>query len=492
MASLPAPLRVLFLAAEASPFIKVGGLGDVAGSLPRAIRNASLNSGEVDIRLAIPLHPAIDLKGYAAQSLLKIEVPYGSEALQAEVFECHIDGLCVYLIGGPILEQDKFLYTGDNARDAIKFTFFSLAALMLVKMQGWKPHVVHANDWHTAPAIYSVHLQRKTDQFFKGIATLLSLHNLPFLGQGAASVLSDFGLPPGSGSSLPWWARELPLPLALWTADHIVAVSPNYAKEILTPAYGSGLHEFLATRASSISGILNGIDTETWNPATDQSIVLPFDAKSLVARKANRRALLAEFDFNTDEEIPLLGMVSRLDNQKGVDLALEAFRIMDNLPGRVIILGTGLPEIESEVRSLAEDYPAKVRCEIRFDQALSRRIYAGTDILLIPSRYEPCGLAQMIAMRYGCVPVARATGGLRDTIRDIDESRKGSGFLFYEAHPVALAETLRRALNVFHNPQRWSTIQRQGMLQDFSWERSARQYIRLYKKLIKLGLTQLE
>jgi starch synthase len=295
--------------------------------------------------------------------------------------------------------------------------------------------------------------------------------------------VQSFGLPPAIQSDLPWWAQDLPLPLGLLAADHIVAVSPCYAEEIITPQFGSGLDEFLARRKGKISGILNGLDTAAWNPATDPAIAAPFDSDTLSTRDLNREHLLAELGFPPTSKAPLLGFIGRMDNQKGVDIAIEALRQNIDTRWHAVILGTGVQSIEEQARKLEAEFPERVRTLIRFDPALSRRIYAGADLLLIPSRYEPCGLAQMIAMRYGCVPVGRATGGLKDTIHDFDQPGLSTGFLFEDETPESLAFTLRRAFHVFADKRRWRALQRRGMSQDFSWRRSAREYVGLYEHL---------
>ncbi len=375
------------------------------------------------------------------------------------------------------------MYTADTRADGHKFTFFSLAALELARRLNWKPDIIHANDWHTAPAIYALSLMR--DTFFDGTTSVLGLHNLPFLGNDAGPAMNAFGLPPAAGSTLPWWAQNMPLPLALLSADRIVAVSPNYAREILTPEFGSGLEEFLKTRQGAISGILNGLNTDRWDPATDSALVLNYSSSSLAQRQANRKALLEEFGLDPDPAIPLLAMVTRMDPQKGVDLLPETLAQISGLPWQLILLGMGMPVMEQVARQTEAAYPKRVRAAIRFDALLSHRMYAGADMLLIPSRYEPCGLTQMIAMRYGCVPVARATGGLSDTIRDAADLENGSGFLFTSASAEDFAAALSRAIQFFPDQAAWQRLQLNGMRQDFSWERFARQYLDLYRSLVK-------
>jgi starch synthase len=482
-------LRILFLAAEADPMIKIGGLGDVAGSLPRALRALSTAELEIDVRLAIPFYSSIQSKGYALRRVASFNIPHRAGPAQAEAMAFELDGLPVYLIGGTFMPRDEPVYSNNTLADGLKFTFFSLAALQLAYELNWIPDVVHANDWHTAPAVYALSLrrqdafQRQASSHYQA-ATLMGLHNLPYLGVGAGDALEAFGLLPAVGSALPVWAQDAPLPLGLLSADHIVAASPTYGREILTPEFGSGLQDFLRKRKKTISGILNGLDIENWDPQKDPALVINFSVNSLERRAANKTALQNMLDLPQDMMRPLLAVISRLQGQKGIDLVPEALRRLRKEPWQAVILGTGDPELETAVQQLQDDFPERVRAILRYDENLSRCIYAGADMLLIPSRYEPCGLTQMIAMRYGCVPVARATGGLCDTITDYRASPSSTGFLFRNATYPALALALRRALQVYNDSQTWQDIQRCGMLRDFSWKRSAQEYLELYRSLL--------
>jgi starch synthase len=277
----------------------------------------------------------------------------------------------------------------------------------------------------------------------------------------------------------------MPLPVGLLTADGITTPSPTYAREILTEEFGSGLHDFLRDHQEKITGILNGINTQLWDPEKDTALVERYSAGSLALRSANKKALQQEFGLKPSMEIPLLAMVTRMDPQKGVDLVPDALDLMADEPWQIIILGTGDPALETAALKLEERFPGRVRAAIRFDTQLSRRVYGGADALLIPSRYEPSGLTQMIAMRYGCVPVARSTGGLQDSIQDYSQAVDCTGFLFSEATPASLAGAMRRALTVYTDQASWRNLQLNGMAQDFSWERSARKFLDLYDRLIQ-------
>lgn len=482
-------MNVLFLAAEADPLVKVGGLGDVAGSLPPALRQLTTEktSGiELDVRLVIPFHSVIRQKNLDLEFLFEYEVPAGPGPIIAQAYRLLLNDIQIYLIAGSPIGEDAPVYDPDPAIDGLKYFFFSMAALELVRKLGWQPDILHANDWHTAIAVYAPKVNMSHDPFFKNLASVLTIHNLLFMGAGTEAAIDTFGLPASQSPALPWWAKKFPLPLGLEAADRIVPVSPTYAREILTPEYGGGLEEFLRTRQDSITGIVNGIDQTSWNPATDPALPVNFDIATLQKKQSNKKALITEFSLDPYLKIPLLILIARMDQQKGVDLAVNGLTQMIGESWQAILLGTGNLEIEDACRQLESQYPDRVRTVIRFDSRLSRRMYAGGDIFLMPSRYEPCGLAQMIAMRYGCVPLARATGGLQDTIVDIAVSPgQGTGFLFKEATPEAFAGALHRALAVFPDLKRWSAIQRQGMSQDFSWENSAIQYARLYQGLLK-------
>jgi starch synthase len=358
--------------------------------------------------------------------------------------------------------------------------------MQLARSLGWQPDILHAHDWHASPAVYNLSLIHANDNFYRHTKSLLTVHNLPYLGHGTGPALDRFGLPPVEDSPLPAWARHLPLPLGLLTADAINTVSRGYAREMLTPEYGAGLEEFLLTRAEDIQGILNGLDTDSWNPETDPHLPINYSLASLEKRRENKLALLEELDLEIDPDRPLLAMINRMDHQKGVDLVPDALRALKSSHWQAVILGTGDPALEAAAAELERENP-RVRAVLRYDGALARRMYAGADLMIIPSRYEPCGLTQMIAMRYGCVPAARATGGLKDTIGDYHAAPRSesTGFLFQEASSDALADTLQRALEIYRDQRRWKGLQRRGMKQDFSWARSAVKYQELYEELIR-------
>ncbi len=476
-------MRILFLAAEAAPFAKVGGLGDVVGSLPWAL---SRRNPHDDVRLVLPLHPTVDAQRWGLYPLTAFTVAHRNGPITAEIYATEHRGLPVYFITGVPVLAVPGVYSPDPHADAVKYAFFSLAALALARYLDWPPDIIHAHDWHTALAVHALAQRRDHDAFFAHTRTVLTVHNLPYMGAPAPLLLEAFGLPPAPPESgLPEWARTTPLPMGLAAADAITTVSPTYAREILTPEFGHGLEGFLRTRRDHLFGILNGLDTDLWNPATDPSLDVRYTPTTLGLRERNAAALRDEVGLPQPEgRVPLIGLVSRLTSQKGVDVIADALRLLPEQRWQAVLLGTGEPHLEDALRRLEADFPNRVRAVLRYDDGLARRIYAGVDMLMMPSRYEPCGVAQMIAMRYGAVPVATETGGLADTVRDVDLSRRSTGFLLPEATPKALAFALRRAFAVFADRRRWQALQRRGMAEDFSWDKPAQVYARLYANLL--------
>ncbi len=486
-------LNILFIAAEADPFVKVGGLGDVAGSLPAAIGRVIKADGlhqTIDIRLAIPYYRQVKEQPFSVQKVTSYTVDSTHGPVLAEVYSAIVKGMTVYFISGEPIGRNPAVYGSDFKSDAEKFIFFSLACLMLPHALEWNLDILHVNDWHTAVAAHVMKFLHKKPPELRHTHTVLTIHNLPFMGAGAEDGLKKFNIPPASNKRLPDWGRNLPLPMGLAAADQIVAVSPTYAKEILTPEYGCDLQDFLYTRKANISGILNGLDTGYWDPATDQYIETKYDEHQLTRKKLNKSALQKEFGLDQRDDIPLLILISRMDPQKGIDIAVEGLRRISDVSWQAILLGTGMTSLENSCKELADELPQKVRAAIQFDSKLSHRMYAGADILLMPSRYEPCGLTQMIAMRYATIPVARATGGLVDSIIDESSGKDATGFLFSTAEPVSFSRALQHAMDVYTDKTRWRQLMLNALRQDFSWTRSALDYIRLYALLSKKSHAQ--
>ncbi|MBI3166000.1 MAG: glycogen synthase [Anaerolineales bacterium] len=469
-------INVLFLAAEADPFIKVGGLGDVAGALPRELRALSTDELKLDVRLVLPKHPAVKAENLRPVGLFS--VARGGSEVGVEAFETSLDGMPVYFIDGDPIRANGSVYSLDAKLDAEKYAFFSIAAIELTRHINFQPDVIHANDWHTALSVY-VNLTKRWEAGAKHVAGIVTLHNLPFMGSDMSAIIESYGIKLAQ-TDLPDWARVLPLPLGMWASDAVVAVSPGYAGEVLTEEFGCGLQEFLSQRRETLSGILNGIDTLSFDPSVDKALGVNFNIETLKLRAENKELLQAKLGLARDPRAPLLGIVSRMDAQKGIDLAISALKTMKNINFQAVILGTGDPKLEESARELQTLFPEKIKAETRFDANLARQIYAGADMILMPSRYEPCGLAQMIAMRYGCPPVVRAVGGLKDTV-----IQNETGFTFEKAHHLSLAGAVKTAIKRYEDREKWSALQRNGMARDFSWQASAKKYLDLYQSLIK-------
>lgn len=481
----PNRLLVIFMAAEADPFIKVGGLGDVAGSLPVYLRQIDCIDGEkaaFDIRLIIPYHSGISGKYKKEKPVAEFWISKNKSRAKATVYRTVIHNLTVYLIDGKVISSTKSVYSRDPKIDGKKFTFFSLACLHLIERLGLKPDILHANDWHTALTLHLHAIAVTNTSEGKKTGRVLSLHNLPFMGAGSEEGMNEYLVPPSLSPDLPEWARTIPLPMGLSAADIIVAVSPNYAREIQTKEFGCGLQGYLKKNKSKLHGIINGLDYDVWNPEKDIHLRQKYSWESLELRSENKNSLQAEFNLPCNESVPLFILISRMDLQKGIDLAMESIREIGSQDWQAIFLGSGDPDLEHKVLALQKEYPMQFRAAIRFDSSLSHRMYAGGDMLLMPSRYEPCGLSQLISLRYGCIPIARSTGGLADTIQTNAKSGR-TGYLFKEAKVEDMVLMIKKALRDYGNKMKWLEIQKRGMKMDFSWNNSAIEYARLYLSL---------
>ena len=478
-------IHVLFTAAEADPYVKIGGLGDVAGSLPVAIHQLteSIDTlSRVDIRLVLPLHKPIkesfDHLKYLGEYLLES----GARQENVQVYQDQSSLIPVYFLDGEPIRKTSGVYSLDSSQDAEKYIFFSLALLKLPQFLKWEMDILHANDWHTAIGIYALKMVPPFQD--PHIRTVLSVHNLPYLGEGCQTVLGEYRIPAYPYGLLPSWAFHLPLPLGFITADLIIPVSPGYAQEIQTPDFGCGLEHLLQSRSNHIIGIVNGINQDQWNPATDPFIPSPYDLDRLSYKKTNKLELLQDLNLNIDPDIPLLIMITRMDHQKGVDIAVDGLQEVLDRPWQAILLGTGDPTLENRCIQLHQAYPDRIRSIIGFKSELSHQLYAAGDIFMMPSRYEPCGISQMISMRYGTIPVAHATGGLIDTISPTQPCIPGNGYLYTESSPSNFAQSLRLALTDYLQKDLWQTFQSNAMQRNFSWEKSASQYVDQYKRLV--------
>jgi len=475
-------MRILFAAAEASPFVKVGGLGDVAGSLPAALKAISPES--IDIRVVMPFHQVVQDKFPSMESLGSFELSLGDTTEKIQVFTSESSGIPFYFLDNHNFVKHPAVYARDPELDGLKYAIFSIALLEMARFLKWKVDILHANDWHTALAVAALKDQYASDPFFINTKSILTIHNLPFNGYGAQSAMQSVGFTPSGDQDLPGWARYTPLPMGIQTSDKVVFVSKGYAAEVMNKEMGSGLDDYLQLHTDKIYGIVNGIDTKYWDPATDPYIPVPYHIKDMAGKLANKANLQAELGFIVNEGIPLLSVVSRLDVQKGLSLLLDGLGRIIDLPWQLALLGTGDPLLEEKARELQKTYPYRIRTEIKYDEALAHKLYAASDIFLMPSIYEPCGLSQMIAMRYGTIPIARATGGLVDTINDFSADPESStGFLFESKTPEGFVEAMRFALQVYTDIPIWRRLQHNAMMADFSWQTSAHEYLEMYQSL---------
>jgi starch synthase len=470
-------MKILFLAAEATPFVKVGGLADVSGELPPVLRSMGL-----DVRVVLPFYDSLHEEALHIEHCIDVKIHHIQGQDNARLFLAEKDNDLVYLVDGEPIRNSERVYE-DTAVDAKKFTFTFLAAMEAMRVLDWQPDILHAHDWHAAPAIAWLSQVRQDNPFWTSVASILTVHNLPFMGAGGEGAMAYYGILPSRHPQLPYWARHMPLPIGLASADWINTVSPTYAQEIQTAPFAYGLEEILQARSEKLSGILNGIDVDKWNPAIDSSIPVNYSRDTLPSRREAKLALQDHLGLRMDSRTPLICMISRLDAQKGIDIALAAMENVMDEPMQFVMLGSGDRELENMARNFMQFHQEKVHVRLRFNPELAREIYAGADMILIPSRYEPCGLTQMIAMRYGCIPIVSETGGLKDTVIDYSVEGSGTGFIFSPNEPQNLLQAIRRALSVYSDQRRWRGLQLRAMARDFSWGRSAREYLNLYQRV---------
>lgn len=469
------PLRILFLTAEAAPFAKTGGLGDIGGSLPKALRAMGH-----DVRVFMPAYRNIEAGYPGVESMpLQLDVPTGSGTIQAGAFESKLPGsdVPVYFIAQQSLFNRDTIYGFWD--DPYRFAFFSRAAFALTESIDWRPDLLHAHDWHAAPGVVWLATAGQANPRYHDVATVFTIHNLAHQGKTSWNVfeylqLYTHALNEEAYGEVNFMAR------GIYHANIINTVSPSYAREIMTREGGAGLDALLRHRQGDLHGILNGLDYDEWNPATDPRISGNFDQETLENRAESRRALQEAVGLPQVPDIPILALISRLDWQKGLDLIGHPVHLLMNGysgPAQFIVLGTGNPHYENMFNQLASFHRERMAAYIGYHAGLAPLIYAGSDMFLMPSLFEPCGLGQMIAMRYGSVPIVRATGGLADTVHD-----GITGFTFFEFSGDALWHAIQRATYIYNvDKESWRRIQLNGMNTDFSWQRSAQGYEQLYE-----------
>ncbi|MEM7673701.1 MAG: glycogen synthase GlgA [Verrucomicrobiota bacterium] len=479
------PLKVMMATPEVAPFVKIGGLADVVGALPKALGHLGH-----DVRVVCPLYGDVKRMGAwkALPGVLIVNLGYGSE--YGRVWEATLPGVKARFY---FIEHDTYfgrpeVYAGpwgDHTDNDRRFTFLSRACIDICAFLGWKPDVIHCHDWTTGLVPVMLNTTER-DTYMSDVASVMTIHNLKFQGVFRHQLMHHARLPMSlfRADSLESMGYVNMLKGGLYHATKITTVSPTYSQEIQTPIGGCGLNWVLKYRAADLVGILNGIDVEEWNPETDSLIPANFARENLQGKDACKRALQEEMGLNVDPNVPIFGVVARLYDQKGLDLLASIIGgLMDNMHIQIAILGTGKGSLEHAFSSAAGRYPGKVGVYIGFSNGLAHRIIAGSDFLVMPSRFEPCGLTQMYSMRYATLPVVRKTGGLADTVTQLRESdASGTGFLFEETSGHALYHTIGWANAIYHDHQQSiARMRRAAIDQDFSWTQSAQKYADVYR-----------
>ncbi len=478
------PLKILMLTAEAIPFAKTGGLADVVGSLPKAVRALGH-----DIRVAMPRYGRIDPVRFDLTEILpSFPVPMDKHTEEAAVLQGAIaEDVPVYFIENAKYYDRDGIYMYPD--DAERFVFFCRSSLEMLNRLGWCPDIIHCHDWHTAMVPNWMKTIYKDDPFFANTATVYTIHNLAYQGVFGHRVLEIAGIAEYGFMYHPEMADLTEvvdfMARGIFFSDVINTVSERHAQEILTPEFGEKLDPLLRDRRDRLFGILNGVDYEVWNPATDPQIAQRYDVNHLEKRLVNKLALQREAGLQEDEDTPLVGIISRLSDQKGFDILGDVMDHLLELNLQFVVMGTGDPHYHEMFSRIAQAYSGRAAVHLTFNVELGRKIYAGADMFLMPSRFEPGGLNQLIAMRYGSVPIVRAVGGLADTVRDFDpRTGEGNGFSFEPYSRWALFGTLVRAMENFKYRDTWQKLQVKGMTADFSWNASARKYVDLYYRAL--------
>ena len=476
-------LKILFVSPEATPYAKTGGLADVAGTLPMAL--ASLGH---DVRIVLPLYQAVKRGEFIYQELIpRLSVPLPWDAGPATVFTLQTpEDIRVYLLQNDRYYDRQYLYStpqGDYPDNAQRFIFFCRAVPELLKAIDFQPHVIHCHDWQTA--LIPVYLKTifRQDPFFRHILSFYTIHNLAYQGIFPAENFSLTGLPSElfSIQGLEYWGNINLMKGGILFSDIISTVSSKYSQEIRTPEYGYGLEGVLQDRSKDLYGIINGVDYDEWNPARDRFIVANYDRRRISGKKKCKDDLIAISGLKINKNSPILAMISRLADQKGFDLLTQAMDQIMVLDVGFVLLGTGEERYHTLFQAIGRRFPGKAIIKLEFNNALAHKIEAGADFFLMPSRYEPCGLNQIYSMKYGTIPIARATGGLDDTVEDFDPvTGRGTGFKFAQYAVEPLVTKIREAISIYQDKKLWRKLLANTMAQDFSWKNSAKRYQELY------------
>ncbi len=471
-------MKVLFATSEACPFAKSGGLADVCGALPKALRKRMVGA-----RVVLPLYSAIGNELREKMTFVcNITVPVSWRMQYCGVFEAHENGVIYYFIDNEYYFKRDGLYGYYD--DAERFTFFSRAVLEIIPHIGFKPDVIHCNDWQTALIPIFLNEMYKADPFYADIKTVFTIHNIQYQGKYGMEIYGDvLGLPEGREAIIEYDGCVNFMKGAIQCADKVTTVSPTYSREILDPYYSHGLHSILSEFTYKSTGIVNGIDYDEYDPETDTLIYKNYNAETLKDKKANKKKLQEELSL-PKKDCPVIGIVSRLVGHKGIDLIKCVFEELLKADLQFVILGSGEWEYETFFYDMSQKYPEKVALKLGYDNKLAHKIYASADFFLMPSKSEPCGLAQLISLRYGTIPIVRETGGLNDTIKDSADG-EGNGFTFsnYNAHDMQNA--VWRAIGCFDDKKGFEILQKRAMACDNSWKSSANCYVKLYKEIIE-------
>ncbi len=472
-------MKVLYVASEALPFAASGGLADVAGSLPQALRRRKIAA-----RVVMPLYGTIsDEMRSSMKFITSIMVPVSWRRQYCGIFEAKAGGVIYYLIDNEYYFKRNTLY--GHYDDGERFAFFSRAVLEILPYIDFKPDIIHCNDWQSAlvPVYYSTIYGNR--EGYTGIKTVFTIHNIQYQGKYGTEILGDvFGLGEETTSLLQFGDCLNLMKGGIECANKVTTVSNTYASEILDPWFSHGLDPILKERSYKLSGILNGIDTINYDPEKDKDIFVNFSAKEPEGKKANKAALQEMFNLPVREDVPLMGIVTRLVAHKGLDLIKRImWDLLSSTDMQLVVLGSGDWEYEAFFKELAAAFPDKVGLRLGFVPDLARKIYAGSDLFLMPSKSEPCGLSQMVALRYGSIPIVRETGGLKDTITDSGDG-KGNGFTFKSYDAYDMLDAIRRALGAYYDKEYWQTLVVRALKCDNSWGKSAKEYIRLYESII--------
>lgn len=472
-------MKVLFVTSEALPFAASGGLAEVSGSLPRALRQRLIGC-----RVVLPLYESVPQEWRDQMRFVtSFTVPVAWRRQYCGLFEARVDGVIYYLLDNQYYFKRAGLY--GHYDDAERFAFFSRAVLEMLQYIDFRPDILHANDWQAAlaPVYYSLFYSDREE--YRHIKTVFTIHNIQYQGKYGMEILGDvFGIPEGARSLVEQDGCINLMKGGIEAANRVTTVSPTYAQEIMDPWFSHGLDTILRAREWKLSGILNGIDTDSYNPETDPDIYAHYTAEDPSGKAENKRALQERLGLPQRPEAPLIGMVTRLVSHKGLDLVKYVLDELLQADVQMVLLGSGDWTYENFFREAQDRHREKFCYCAGFVPELARKIYAGADIFLMPSKSEPCGLSQMVACRYGAVPVVRETGGLKDSITDCGDGY-GIGFTFKTYNANDMLAAIHRALGAYANPEDWPLLVDRALKADFSWGRSANEYIRLYRALLK-------